>query len=71
MKLKLAMSEIANVFKYSSTLAISPQYLNVFTSNWVQKFLRGLGIFVDTALLKMSALIKKLICTIFCKLLKR
>ena len=38
----------------SSMQAISPQYLDVFTSNWVQRFL-GLAC---TALLKLSALIK-------------
>ena len=39
---------VSNVRKYSSTQAISPQYLNVFTSNWVRKFLRGLGIFAHS-----------------------
>ena len=44
----LAMSEFLDVCKHSFTQAISPQYLRLFTSNWVQRFLRGLGIFVHT-----------------------
>ena len=49
------MSEFPKVCKFSSTQAISPQYLNVLTSNLVQRFVRGLGIFACTALLKISA----------------
>lgn len=30
----------------STTQVISPQYLNVFTSNWIQKFLKGLGTYI-------------------------
>ena len=33
--------------KFSSTQAISPQYLDVFTSNWLQSFLRCLGFFAS------------------------
>ena len=43
----IAMPEFPNVCKYSSTQAISPQLGK-----------RGLEIFLHTALLKMSALIK-------------
>ena len=52
------MSEFPKVCKYPSTQAISPQCLNVFTSNLVKRFLRGLGIFPCTALLKISASIR-------------
>ena len=52
------MSEFPKVCKFSSTQAISPQYLNMCTSKLVQRFLRGLGIFACTALLKISAAIK-------------
>ena len=49
---------IGNTSIKSSTQAISPHCLNVFTSNLIQRFLRGLGIFLCTALLKISASIK-------------
>ena len=52
------MSEFPKVCKYSSTQAISPQCFNVFTSNLIWRFFRGLGIFPCTALLKISASIK-------------
>ena len=44
------MSELPKVCKFSSTQAISPQYLNVLTSNLIERFVRGLGIFACTAL---------------------
>ena len=52
------MSEFPKVCKCSSTQAISPQCFNVFASNLVKRFLRGLGIFHCTALLKISASIR-------------
>ena len=41
----VVMSEFPKICKYSSTQAISPQCLNVFISNLIWRFLRGLGIF--------------------------
>ena len=49
------MSEFPKVCKFSSTQAICPRCLNVFTSNLIERFLRGLGIFACIALLKISA----------------
>ena len=51
------MSEFPKVCKFSSTQAISPQYLNVFTTNLIYK---GFGIFVCTAVLKNIRLDLKL-----------
>ena len=70
----LAMPELPKLCKISSSQAISLQYLIVFTSNWVQRSLRGLGMFAYTALLK--CLPQSKLHTIFhhiflfCKLLK-
>ena len=70
----LAMPELPKLCKFSSSQAISLQYLIVITSNWVQRSLRGLGMFAYTALLK--CLPQSKLHTIFhhiflfCKLLK-
>ena len=56
----IAMSEFPKVCNCSSTQAISPQCLNVFISNLVYRFLKGLGIFPCTTStsLKISASIR-------------
>ena len=44
------MSELPKASKFLSTQAISPQYLNVLTSNLIERFVRGLGMFACTDL---------------------
>ena len=58
-------SSDVRVFKIIFMRAISLQQFNVFTSNWVQRFLRGLGILACTLLLPQSK-----VHAIFCNLLK-
>ena len=48
-------SSDVRVSKIIITQAISQQQFNVFTSNWVQRFLRGLGIFACTLLLRQKS----------------
>ena len=44
----IEISEVPKECNFSSTQAISPQYLNVLASNWMQRFFRELGIFACT-----------------------
>ena len=46
------MSEVPKVCKYSSTQAISPQYSIVLTPNLIDRFVRGLGIYLLALLCK-------------------
>ena len=62
LKSKIAMSESLEVCQFSSTEAISTYCYNVSASNWVQRFLRRLGIFAFTNFVKNVCLSQE--CTV-------
>ena len=52
------MSESPEVCQFSSTEAIFQHCYNVFASNSIQRFFKGLGTFAFTNYVKITALVK-------------